>query len=391
MSNKEEKFQILAKTLFGLEDVLAKEIEELGGTDIKKLNRAVEYTGDTELLYKSNLYLRTALRILLPIASFKVINQQTLYNGIKEIDWTKYLSVDGSFLIKSFANSIAFNNSTFVALKAKDAIVDQFREKFDKRPSVDKNDPDLQIDVYISENKAIVSLDSSGKPLNQRRYRKSGGEAPLNEVLAAGLILMSAWDKKSNFIDPMCGSGTLLIEAALIATNRPPNLLRTDFSFVNWPSFNKNLWEKIREEAKSNIIEINKKDFKIIGSDINLRSLEITQTNISQAGLSKIISLRHTSFEKFIAPPKSGHIVFNPPYGERLKVKEIESFYAMIGSTLKHKWTDYNAWILTCNLPLLKHIGLKPTTKFKLFNAKLECKFINFTIFEGKKEDLIKN
>ena len=382
MTDKTGSIQLVAKTLFGLEEVLAKEIKELGGKNIEILNRAVQFTGNTELLYKANLHLRTALRIIQPIASFKVINQLTLYNGIKEIDWSKYLSVEGSFLIKPVVNSIAFNNSNFVALKSKDAIVDQFREKHDKRPSIDKYNPDLQIDIHISDKTAIISLDSSGKPLNQRRYRKSGGDAPLNEVLAAGMILLSNWDQKSNFIDPMCGSGTILIEAAMMARKQAPNLLRKEFSFMNWPSYNEELWNKIKAEAEAEVIELNKKEIKFIGADNNLGTLEIAQTNISQAGLSKIISLRHTSFEKFIAPKTAGTVIFNPPYGERLRVREIESFYEMIGSTLKHKWINYDAYILSNNLNALKHIGLKSTSKINLFNGKLECKYLNFNIFE---------
>ena len=388
MTEKTESKKLIAKTLFGLEEVLSKEIEQIGGENIKILNRAVEFTGNTELLYKANLHLRTALRIIEPIAEFKVINQLTLYKGMQEIDWSKYLAVDGSFLIKPIVNSNVFNNSNFVALKAKDAIVDQFRKKYDRRPSIDKDSPDLQIDIHISEKTAIISLDSSGKPLNQRKYRVTGGEAPLNEVLAAGLLLQTNWDKKSNLFDPMCGSGTLLIEAALIASNRAPNLLRKEFSFMNWPSFDKDLWTKIKQKAESEIIELNKKEIKFIGGDNNLGRLEMAQSNISRAGLSKIISLRHTSFEKFTAPNKKGTIIFNPPYGERLKIKEIETFYQMIGSTLKHKWIGYDAYILTCNLLALKHIGLKPISRIKLFNAKLECKFLNFNIFDGKKADL---
>jgi len=383
--------KVLAKTLFGLENVLVDELQALGAADIKPLNRAVEFSGNLSLIYKANLQLRTALKIIVPIKTFVARDQHALYDGIKQIHWANYLGVKSSFIIKPIVNSKYFKHSKFVAQKAKDAIVDQLRDDEGNRPSVSAEDPDLYIDLHISEEKVTVSLDSSGLPLNQRAYRKSGGDAPLNEVLAAGMILLSKWDGKSNFIDPMCGSGTLLIEAAMIASNQAPNILRKEFAFMRWANFDKKLWIQILNDAKTAQTIPDKKQIKIIGSDISIGKLDIAQRNIGEAGFSRLISLRNKPFDKFIPPSGGGFLVFNPPYGERLKVKQIESLYSSIGNSLKEKWNNYQAWILSSNFEALKFIGLKPDVKIKLFNGKLECRYQNFPIFEGKRADFVEN
>jgi putative N6-adenine-specific DNA methylase len=383
--NKNLEITMLAKTLFGLEEVLTEELQKLGAENIKPLNRAVQFTGNLALLYKANLHLRTALKILLPLKSFHAKDQFSLYNNIKTIPWNDYLNNENTFIIRPVVHSKFFNHSKFVAQKTKDAIVDLLRDNEGNRPSVDSVDPDLFIDLHISEDLVTVSLDSSGFPLNQRAYRKSGGEAPLNEVLAAGLILMSKWDGNTTFVDPMCGSGTLLIEAAMIASNQAPNLLRKEFAFMRWGNFDKKLWLQIYNDAKAAIKIPDKKQLKILGSDISLGKLEIAQRNIGQAGFTKLINLRNKAFDQFIAPPGGGFLIFNPPYGERIKVKQIEDFYSSIGNTLKNSWKDYQAWILSGNADALKCVGLKPDVKIKLFNGKLECLFVKFPIFEGKR------
>lgn len=389
MLKNNQELKILAKTLFGLENVLVEELQAMGVSDIKPLNRAVEFSGSLSTVYKANLHLRTALKILVPIKTFKARDQHALYDGIKQIQWSDYLNVNSSFIIKPIVNSKFFNHSKFTAQKAKDAIVDQLRDDLGNRPSISNEDPDLFIDLHISEDKVTVSLDSSGMPLNQRAYRKSGGEAPLNEVLAAGMILLSKWDGKSNFIDPMCGSGTLLIEAAMIASNQAPNILRKEFAFMRWANFDKKLWIQILNDAKIGQAIPDKKAVKIIGSDISISKLDIAQRNISEAGYSRLISLRNKPFDKFIPPAGNGILVFNPPYGERLKVKQIEGLYTSIGDSLKEKWKNYEAWILSSNFDALKYIGLKPDVKIKLFNGKLECRYQNFPIFEGKRADFV--
>ncbi len=322
MKNSEE-FELLASTLFGLEKILAKEVESIGGKNIETLNRAVKFTANTEIMYKANLMLRTALKVLKPLASFKSTNQYTLYGNVKKINWEKYLNIDTTFIIKPVVFSTHFRHSKFAAQKTKDAIADFFNDKYNKRPSVDLDYPDVPIHLHISEDQVTISLDSSGAPLNQRGYRLSGGDAPLNEVLAAGLIQLSNWEGKSNFIDPMCGSGTILIEAAMFALNIPANINRLEFAFMKWPDFDNNKWKEIINEAKASVINADELKIKIIGSDIELSQLELTQKNVSRAGVGKIIKLRNKSFDKFIVPGKKGHVVFNPPYGERIKLEKI--------------------------------------------------------------------
>jgi putative N6-adenine-specific DNA methylase len=391
MLKNNKELTIIVKTLFGLENVLVEELQKLGATNIQVLNRAVQFTGNIALLYQSNLHLRTAIKILVPLKTFVTRDQHSLYKHIKEIDWSAYLDRHSSFVIRSVVHSNYFKHSLFVSQKAKDAIVDQLRDENGNRPSVDTENPDLYIDLHISDDKATVSLDSSGLPLNQRGYRKSAGDAPLNEVLAAGMIMLSNWNGQSNFIDPMCGSGTLLIEAAMIASNTAPNILRKEFAFMRWANFDKKLWSQIIINAKSSQRFPDKKEIKIIGSDLSMGMLEIAQRNISGAGLSNIISLRNKQFNQFLAPSGQGILVFNPPYGERLKVKQIEDLYASIGNSLKNNWKNYEAWILSSNYDAFKHVGLKPHKKIKLFNGSLECRFTSFPIFEGSRKDYIEN
>jgi len=386
---KADKFELTASTLFGLENVLADELKDLGAEGVEVSNRAVKFLADNELLYKANVQLRTALRILKPIASFKARDQYALYKNIKRIKWEKYLNLETTFLIKPVVFSQHFKHSKFAAQVCKDAIVDRFRDQFNKRPSVSLDHPDVPINLHISGDKITVSLDSSGAPLNQRGYRKSGGDAPLNEVLAAGMVKLSGWDAKSTFIDPMCGSGTLLIEAGLLALNIPPNVNRKEFPFMKWPDFDRKLWKEVVTDVKSKILSPEQVKIKIIGSDIKLQQLELTQKNVLHAGLSKLIKLRNKSFAEFIVPGSKGKVVFNPPYGERLRLKQIEAFYAEMGSVLKNKWAGYDAWILSCNDFANKSIGLKPAKKIRLYNGQLDCRFLNFPLFEGARKDFL--
>ena len=373
-------FDIIATTLFGLEELLASELRELGVTDIEILNRAVRYKGDLALLYKSNYSLRTALKILKPIASFDARNEQKLYEEIRKIRWDEFITPKQTLAIDGTTSGEVFTHSKYVALKSKDAIVDQFRDKYGVRPSVDTENPDLQINIHIYNTTCSVSLDSSGTNLGKRGYRQSMFIAPLSEVLAAGIILLSGWDKQCNFLDPMCGSGTIPIEAALIAGNIPPGRLR-HFGFEKWNDFNSELWYKIKKEADSKIIPFK---FKITGKDNDKEAIEVSIQNAKRAGMENMITFEQQDFLKSDSFVDNTILILNPPYGERLKEKEeIIPFYKEIGTKLKHFYMGCDAWIISGNLEAIKFIGLKPSRKIKIFNGPIECKLHKYELYKG--------
>ncbi len=375
-----ENFNMIAKTFHGLEEVLANELKHLGAKDLKILRRAVGFVGNKKLMYKANLHVRTATRILKPIHTFKACDTDELYRAIQKIDWTQYITSKNTIAIDNTVYSEDFKHSKFVTYKAKDAIVDQFFNATGERPSVRLVNPDLRINLHIDHNTCTVSLDSSGESLHKRGYRIEETTAPLNEVLAAGLILLSGWDKKSNFIDPMCGSGTILIEAALIAYNIPPGLYRNEFSFQKWKDFDPKLWSELYNEDVE-------KDFnaEIIGADISAKAIEIAEKNIRNAGLKRKITLNLTALQQFETPPEKGLLITNPPYGERLKIKDMQALYEMIGERLKHNFTGYDAWILSHKKEGFDSIGLRPSKKINLYNGALECQFRKYEMFKGKK------
>lgn len=382
MSTKQDKkFELTATTLFGLEQVLGKEIEKIGGENIQQAHRAVTFTGDKELLYKANYHLRTAIRVLKPIHQTKVKNDIQLYNSIKSIEWDKLMDAKQTFLIDSNVTSPHFNHSHYVSQKVKDAIVDLFKGKYGKRPSVDTNDPDIKINVLISNEDMIVSLDSSGESLHKRGYRSVQGPAPLNEILAAGMILLTEWEGNSNFVDPMCGSGTLAIEAALIAYNIPPGTYRKKFGFENWLDYDDDLFQRIVDETS----EKKDVDHFISASDISHQATSIAKQNIKSAMLEKKIELATKSIEDLVVPNGGGLAVINPPYGERLKEYQIKAFYSRIGDALKKKFNGYEVWILSANKDAMKNIGLRTSKKITLLNGQLECKYHRFKIFEGSR------
>ncbi|MEA3445912.1 MAG: THUMP domain-containing protein, partial [Bacteroidota bacterium] len=335
---------LVAKTLHGLEEVLAAEIKSIGGTDISILKRAVSFKGDKELLYKSNIWLRTALRILYPIREFTFRTQDDFYKQIKKIAWDSYMSHDGTLAIDAVVNSKIFNHSKYVALLAKDAVVDYFKNNYGIRPNVDTKRPDLRIHVHISENKCNLSLDSSGDPLFMRGYRNGKHETPLNEVLAAGMVLLSGWDKKSTFVDPMCGTGTLGIEAAMIAHNVPPSIIREHFAFLNWKDYDEELFLRLRRQ-NWDIAE----SPQIICSDISPVYSRMAKAAAKRLGIGNAVKCFTKDFEKlnFIEEKGEGMIMMNPPYGERIEIEDIMDLYSMIGSRLKHEWPGYNSWVLT--------------------------------------------
>jgi putative N6-adenine-specific DNA methylase len=388
VDSSSSKFKMVAKTFRGLENVLYKELKQLGATDLELGNRMVEFTGDKEFMYRANFHLRTALRILKPIAEFKVKDDTQLYNKIQSIDWSTYFDLENTFSIDSVIFSDHFSHSNFVTQRVKDAIADQFREKFQKRPYVDIEDPDIKIGIHISHDLCTVSLDSSGDSLHKRGYRQITNKAPLNEVLAAGMILLSGWDKKSTFIDPMCGSGTLIIEAALMANNIPPGIYRKKFGFETWKDFDNELLENIYEEDN---VEPNP-EVKVIGSDISEIAIRIAQENISNAGLKRKIEIKVDPIENFTPPnTENGIVVTNPPYGERIKINEINAFYKSLGDNFKTKYKGFEIWLLSNNNDAIKRVGLHPSSRVTLFNGALECKFLNYSIYEGSKKTKNKN
>jgi putative N6-adenine-specific DNA methylase len=373
----------LAKTFYGFEPLLEKELRKLGAKNIKSINRAVSFEGDLGFLYKANLSLRTALRILMPIGRFPVKNQTDLYRAIDRIDWSKWFSAEQSFIIDVTLYSDHFNHSLFVAQKAKDAIVDQFSKREGKRPSVTTENPDIRIQLHLQGDQLTISLDSSGNSLHQRGYRIETNIAPINEVLAAGMLLHSGWEGKTYFYDPMCGSGTLAIEAAMIACNIPPSLNRTSFSFMNWKNFDTELFEVIRNSCLSKVREFRG---HIYASDKAPSAVRKAQENIENAGLDEYISVVRSDF--FFADRPSEvplHIVFNPPYGERLPI-DADVFYGKIGDTLKKEYQGCEAWFITANIEALKSVGLRPSRKIKMFNGKLESRLVNYELYEGSRK-----
>lgn len=376
-------FKLLAKTFEGFEGVLAEEIKNLGGKDVVPQKRAVSFRGGNEVLYKANLKLRSALRILRIIHTFKAENPDELYEGVKQIKWNRYFSLGDTFAIDSVVFSENFQHSNFASLKAKDAIVDQFRETFGVRPNVDTEKPTILINLHIAQDQVTISLDSTGEPLFKRGYRRKSVEAPLNEVMAAGLLLLSGWDMDTPIIDPMCGSGTFLIEAAMMASNTPANMLRTEFAFQKWKSYNEELWLKIRKQANSEREAIH---FDIIGSDIASKSVEAAQTNIKAMGFSKSIEVSQRSFFETKGELGFGLVIMNPPYDERLKYSNIEELYSQIGTTLKHNYEGYDAWVFSGNIEAMKSIGLKASQKIKLLNASLDSSFQHYDLYSGSKK-----
>ncbi len=379
----ENNFKMVAKTLFGFEELLARELKQLGALEVKVGVRNVSFLGDTGFMYKANLGLRTAIKILKPIKSFRVVNEQDLYDQVYKMNWEKHLKPTGSLAIDATVHSEIFTHSQYIALKTKDAIVDKFRNNTGTRPNVDLRFPDLKINVHIDRQNCTISLDSSGESLHRRGYKTATNIAPINEVLAAGLVMLSGWDGQSDFMDPMCGSGTILAEAAMIACNIPPNLMRKEFAFERWQDWDVELFEKIEESLLSKT-----RDFhhKIIGYDKAPSAVSKAKDNIKNAHLDEFIAIQQ---EDFFKTQKQGdeklHMVFNPPYGERLDI-DMEEFYANIGDTLKLKYPNTDAWFITANLEALKHVGLRPSRKIKLFNAKLEARLVKYEIYEGSRK-----
>ncbi|MBC8173468.1 MAG: methyltransferase, partial [Chitinophagales bacterium] len=367
----------------GLEPVLAAELQKLGADNVQNLHRAGSFEADNYMLYAANMHLRTALHILKPLIHFSATNEHELYDHIYKTDWTEYLTVDKTFAIDNAVHSQWFNHSLYAALKMKDAIADHFRDKFDKRPSVDTENPDIKFHLHIQDEKITISLDSSGTSLHKRGYREFGHHAPLNEVLAAGMIYLSGWDKHSTLFDPMCGSGTILIEGALIANEIAPCLIRNEYAFKKWDDFDPILYKQILLEAAAQV-----KDKKIIitGSDNDRKSIDMARKNAERAKLENKINFFAKPFDLTDPPKVKGMVIMNPPYGERLKNEDMNAFYKEIGDAFKKKYHGYTAWILSANKEAVKNIGLRTSRKIALYNGPLECRFLRYDMYEGSKK-----
>lgn len=383
MAETNELYRMTATTMAGLEQTLEGELKALGAQETAILSRAVAFKGGTELMYEANYRCRTSLRILKPVTEFDIATEDELYKNIYKFEWENLLTPEKTFAVEAVVFSSLFTHSQYVALKVKDAIADRFRMKLKVRPSVNLERPDLRIHIHLSHNHCTVSLDSSGVSLHKRGYRKAQMDAPISEVLAAGMILLSGWDKNSPLVDPMCGSGTILIEAALIANNIPPGYFRDYFGFRQWTDFDPALWEKVKNKAAQDVVE---SEAEITGCDISAKSIEAAKANLFAAKLHKDVQLKNQSIQDFHPPPHPGLLVTNPPYGERIKPSDIIQLYKVIGDTLKQKYAGYNAWVISSHSEALKFVGLKPSRKIILFNGPLECRFVNFQMYQGSKK-----
>lgn len=380
----EENFEMLAKSLYGFEPILARELRNLGAQNVKEGVRNVKFSGDLGFMYKANLALRTAIRILVPIHTFTLRNQDDLYKNLSKISWDEYLDENSTLAIHSSVHSQIFSHSHYVSLKSKDAIVDYFRNKYHKRPNIDLKHPDVQFDIHIDNQVCTVSLDSSGESLHKRGYRSDTNIAPINEVLAAGLVLLTGYDGTQHFIDPMCGSGTILIEAAMIANNIPANINRPEFAFEKWKNYNEELFQTIHDSLLKKVRNSTK---GIMGFDKAPSAIRKAQANVENASLEEFIKIERKNFFEEENPFEGNLIVvFNPPYGERLNIN-VPEFYGKIGDTLKQNYTDTNAWLITSDFEQgLKSVGLRTSRKIKLFNGSLECRFVKYEMYSGSRK-----
>ena len=376
-------FKMLAKTFYAFEPVLARELRNLGASNVQEGVRNVSFEGDKGFMYKANLRLRTALKILKPITTFYARNEHELYKKIFEMKWESYFHHDQTFAIEASLKSETFTHSLFISQKVKDAIVDRFRKVSAKRPNVDTRDPDLKIHIHIQDRQCHVSLDSSVSSLHHRGYRTATNIAPINEVLAAGLLLLSGWDGRTDFLDPMCGSGTFLVEAAMIACNIPANINRKGFAFQKWNDYDEDLFDKILDSSLNRTREFTQ---KILGYDKAPSAVEKALENVKNANLSDYIQIEQKDFFGSVKETEGPlHMVFNPPYGERLNI-EMESFYKKIGDTLKKGYPGTEAWLITSNMEAIKHVGLRTSRKIKVFNSHLESRLVKYVMYEGSKK-----
>lgn len=378
------RFEMLATTLYGLEEILADEIHKLGGNSIRLGIKSVAFTGDKRLLYEANFGLRCAVRIIVPLKRFTARNEGEFYRQIKSVDWSVYFDTDSTLAVDAILKDSWLDNSLYAAQKTKDAVVDRIRADTGSRPSVDLERPDIRINVFIEGTQVTVSLDSSGVPLGKRGYRTQAGGAPLSEILAAGMILQSGWDTSTSFVDPFCGSGTIGIEAALIAANISPGLIGRDYGFTRFPDYNPDLFNEIKSAALEKVDK--HRATRILCSDISKTACDIAQSNASRAGITDILEIRRSSFGKLTPPIEPGILLANPPYGERLDQAGLSDLYESIGDTLKEKYSGWKAYILTGNLQAAKKIGLRTSSKTKLYNGPIECRLLEYELYRGSRK-----
>lgn len=377
-------FQINIKTLQNLEPVLEAELREFGAADIVPGRRIVSCTVDQKILYKLNLHLRTALRILVPVAEFPIREADDIYKQALRIDWTKYLNLEQTFAIDPNVNALFIKHSNYASLRLKDAIADSFNQKFGKRPDVHPENPDVLFNLHVDNHRVTISLDSSGESLNRRGYRERGAKAPLNEVLAAGMILLTGWRGETDFYDPMCGSGTLPIEASMIAQNLPAQFLRSKFGFMRWKDFDAQLWKEVKQEASAGM---RKQPCRIIATDADPRQLRSAKINIELAGFEDDIEIALRDFTETSPISEQGILIINPPYGERIEEENLLQLYKNIGDHLKKAWSGHQAWIISSNREAMNRIGLKPSKKIPLINGTYECRFQQYQLFRGSRKD----
>ncbi len=373
----------IAKTLYGLEEVLERELIMIGASDIRVVNRAVRFKGDRDLLYRANYCLRTALSILVSVTEFRIRSKDDLYNGGAKVEWDRYMDPDKTFSVVPVINSPLFGHTGYAGLILKDSIADYFRKKAGRRPSVNTDDPDIMINLHISNEQVNVSIDSSVIPLFKRGYRQEQTVAPLNEVLAAGILMISGWNGSDPLTDPMCGSGTFPVEAGLIACNIPSGKFRKTYGFQRWNDFDEDLFTGIKSECDRKIIS---SSVKIYGSDISDEAIKQSKANVLKAGLSEVVSLKVADFKDIKSADDNGYVFLNPPYGQRILPEDTDQLYSMIGTTLKHNFTDTTAWLITSNKESLRMVGLKPKEKRTLFNGALECVLLKYEMYKGTKK-----
>jgi putative N6-adenine-specific DNA methylase len=393
-SSGREKFKMVAKTMMGLEEILAEELRGCGAENIECGSRAVTFEGDMRVLYRANYTCRTALAILKPFAEFEANNEQQLYDQVYQIRWEKILDVDCTFMIDSVTSGDIFTHSHYAALKTKDAIVDRFRRNFGKRPSIDTEQPDYKFNLHIRDNHITLLMNASGDSLHKRGYRQGVGIAPINEVLAAGLLKLAGWDKALqakpadlNFYDPMCGSGTMLIEAAMMANSIPAQYYRGNkFGFMRWKEFNLGEWKSVKNEEDRKIGSL---DFEgeIWGNDIDEQVIQQCEKNLEYTKLHHDVMLHIGDFADQEPPEGKTLIVTNPPYGERIKVEDLNAMYEKLGDTFKQRYGgDCDVWLITSDFEAMKHIGLHPSRKIPVQNGSLDCRFLHFELYDGSKK-----
>mgnify|MGYP006290572359 CR=1 FL=1 len=379
-----QNFHFIVKTQAGLEQLLAEELTALGATKVQVLQRAVKCVGDSRLMYRINYASRLALRVLKEVMTFEAPDERALYQEVKQFNWPSVLDSGQTLAVHATVNNSRMTHSHFVALKTKDAIVDSFRDKTGRRPDVDVQNPDMLVQIHINGMRGTLLLDSSGDSLHKRGYRTKQGTAPINEVLAAGMIRLTGWDGNSPLLDPMCGSSTIPCEAVMIALNMPAGYFRKDFGFMHWNDFDPDLWKKLKEEENA---KISKQPVEIFGYDVNQNALALADEIVRNAGFEKYITLKQVAFENSKPPMEMpGYIITNPPYGERIKKEDILAFYRMIGDTLKSRYAGYSAWLITAHMDALKSVGLRTSKKIKLYNGPLECRFVKYEMYRGSRK-----